>query len=528
MTSTGRIPFIRLLIPFILGIICREYFPFQSVSFHSYLIIPGLTLIGGYFIANRKGMISSLFGIGMNLLFLGFGFITAQSNDAISKTDNFSKRIKPEKQFVCLEVDQLLKVKPGVSKYRVLVHAIREEGVWKNVSGKILLSVKDATSHSTLRPGTQCFVKLKFYKLRTRDGNEFDYAGYMRSKGIEYQSWVQDSGLRTMASTTSIVGYLASARESFIRQMKIGGLSGDELHVASALIFGADEEIGGDLFKAYSATGAVHILSVSGLHVGLVYLVIAWLLDKLFGKGKKQLLKSIILIIFLWLYGGITGLSPSVLRSVTMFSILALGQGIQRSGNPLNSLAVSCFILLLTEPSLVFDVGFQLSYLAVTGIILFYREIHALYEPSRWIFHSLWSVTAVSIAAQIGTLPVSLYYFHQFPLLFILTNIFVIPLAAAILYAGIVLMLAGWITLFNEWICYVLGWMCWLLNHSLEFLAKLPGHLVEGIYINLLTVFLLYLLTVLLASWLRNKKVRLLMACLTVSALLLLSENLFK
>jgi competence protein ComEC len=270
-----------------------------------------------------------------------------------------------------------------------------------------------------------------------------------------------------------------------------------ELAVASALLLGYKDMLDRDTILTYSSSGAMHILAVSGLHVGIIYLVISSLLF-FFEKIKYgNYIKAFLLVISLWAYALLTGMSPSVLRAATMFSFVTIGASLKRQTNIYNTLAASAFVLILYNPYIILKVGFQLSYLAVFGIVYLQPKLYNLYSPSNWLMHKIWAITTVSIAAQLATFPLGMYYFHQFPNYFLLSNLFVIPLATFIINGGVLLFVISSIPVLPNYIAWAVNKMLVFLNFAVEWVDSLPYSLTLGISISTLETLLIYLIILL-------------------------------
>ena len=283
------------------------------------------------------------------------------------------------------------------------------------------------------------------------------------------------------------------------------GLDGSEFAVVAALTLGYTDSLAPDIYKLYSHTGAVHILSVSGLHVGIVYGAIMFLL-KFLGRTRRQIiLKTIISILFIWAYAIITGLSPAVMRAAMMMSVVAFGTCLQRRPQLYNTVLASAFILLVFNPNLLYNIGFQLSYSAVLSIAAFQKTINRLWNPANKLLKTFWSLTSVSLAAQLGTAPISIYYFSQFPNYFLLTNYAAIPLSTGIIYLAILLLFASFIPVAAGWVGFVLKWTTWLMNKALEIIVMLPGSIAV---ISITDYQLLYIMTatLLFISFAFNKR----------------------
>ncbi|MHB9141736.1 MAG: ComEC/Rec2 family competence protein, partial [Paludibacter sp.] len=228
------------------------------------------------------------------------------------------------------------------------------------------------------------------------------------------------------------------------------------------------------LRENYSHSGAMHILAVSGLHVGVIYLILSFLLSFLNGNKKLKILKAILIIILLWVYAFLTGLSPSVVRATVMFSFVAFGTCFERKSQIYNTISVSAFLMLLFNPNYLFEVGFQLSYCAVICIVYFQPKIAKWFQPKNKIFRWSWDLLAVSLAAQIGTAPIALYYFHQFANYFLLTNMIAIPVATLIIYFAVALLIVAPVPFISTFLAFILKWLLRFLNFSIETIDNLP------------------------------------------------------
>ena len=250
-------------------------------------------------------------------------------------------------------------------------------------------------------------------------------------------------------------------RDKLLNILKENGLKNNELAVASALILGYKDDLGEELKHSYSSAGATHVLAVSGLHVGIIFLVLNFLLNILDKNDRFKISKAILLICFLWAYATITGLSPSVVRAATMFSFVTIGKSFGKSSSIYNTLCASAFVLLVYNPYLIMEVGFQLSYLAVVGIVYFQSIIYKwIYVKNKFLKY-IWMITSVSIAAQLTTFPLGLLYLHQSPTYLFASNLFVIPGAMLIIGLGILLFITSWIPLISGGIGWLLAKFIW-------------------------------------------------------------------
>lgn len=333
---------------------------------------------------------------------------------------------------------------------------------------------------------------------------EFDYSAYLIRKGIlrrifaEEENWQIDS----LLYTGSFNGWFVKVRERLLASMRYHGLEGREYAVLAALLLGKTTDIDKELMLSYSGAGAVHILAVSGLHVALIYMLLAPLFTKFFPGKKFRHIKAIVPAILLWIYAGITGFSPSVLRAALMFTCFIIADNYQKDNNIYNTIGASVILLLLWSPLIAFETGFQLSYLAVIGIVILQKRILAFYQPANRIMSWAWKLIAVSIAAQIGTLPFTLYYFDQFPVWFLLTNLLVIPLSTVILYCGLASFALLWWPAGAHFAMGLSGFLTRQMNEIMLLIEKLPASVIDHIYLNGVEFVLVFVFIVWFCRWL--------------------------
>lgn len=305
----------------------------------------------------------------------------------------------------------------------------------------------------------------------------FNYKEYLARKGVLRQGWMPAQSfiiLDTQAPRTIV--YYSELIRSRLLNIISRKLSDQKVNaVASAILLGYDELLDPELRRTYSGTGAMHVLCVSGLHVGIFYALFAALLFPLSRNRRGETIKTIILLLLIWGYASVTGLSASVARSATMFTFVAIGKGFQRRTSVLNSLLASAFFLLSLNPYLLFEAGFQLSYAAVTGIVTF-QPVLAQWWPARnKIIVYIRDLLTVSVAAQMFTVPIIIAGFHQFPNYFILSNIVVIPLSFLILVSGMATLAFSWVPIAGDLFSWLLGHFIWMMNGGVTIIEKLPG-----------------------------------------------------
>lgn len=360
---------------------------------------------------------------------------------------------------------------------------------------KVLLYLAPDTAH----PIHYGDLLLVHSQLKAVEGPQnpdmFDYRQYLRKRGIALTGYVSAGGWQRLSHRTPnpLKAFSQRLQGSLTTIFRQSGMSGHEYEVIAAVLLGAGGTLDPELRQSYAAAGASHILCVSGMHVGVIFMILNFLLKPLELARQTRALKAVLLILSIWLYACITGLSPSVIRAATMFSFVTVGGLVRRNTNIFHSLTASLFILLVLNPLLLFEVGFQLSYLAVFGIVLFQPLIVSLYHAKTKIGQYLFELLSVSIAAQIGTFPVSIYYFGQFPNYFILTNLSVITLSSVVIVTGIVLLTISFVPFLVKGVALILTGEIRVMNGIIEFVEQLPHSVTTDIDYHVLQVILLYL-----------------------------------
>lgn len=333
--------------------------------------------------------------------------------------------------------------KPNSYKSLLLLHTIQSTDGVESTHEKLLVYFEKSEATEQLRPGSQMVFNKSPERIKN-NGNpyEFNYKKYLARKHIYRQVYLttEDWKLTGYKNNTAQT-WAETIRDkllSIYRQQEIGER---ETEILSALTLGYKRELDRETKRVFSSAGAMHVLAVSGLHVGILFFAFSFIFGFLQKRKFGKLIYVIISIFLLWCYAFITGLSPSVMRACTMFSLIIIASNINRRANIYNTLAASAFLLLLINPNNLFEVGFQLSYMAVFGIVYLQPRLAALWPVRNKIVLFFWNLITVSIAAQIATFPLSAYYFNQFPTYFLLSNIIVIPAAMVLIPLGIGLLI---------------------------------------------------------------------------------------
>ena len=363
-----------------------------------------------------------------------------------------------------------------------------------------------------------------------KNPEEFDYRNFLIRKGISHVTYLNRNAYKILGNKppNKVKQLALKLRNTLLKALQQNGIRGEEYSVAAAILLGYDDTMDDAVRENYQKAGAMHVLCVSGLHAGIVYLVFNFLLAFLNKKKKQRLVKTVLLLIIVWFYAFLTGLSPSILRATVMISFFIIGNEIKRDKDAYNTLAMSAFFLLLYNPAFLFDVGFQLSYAAVFGIITFYPPLNRLIWLKSKLLKKLWSVIAVSLAAQLGTFPLVAHYFHTFPTYFLLTNIIIFPFSFLIVTGGLFFIFVFRIPVISKIVATILSGMIYLMNFSVSYIAKLPGSNIQDIYFPWFKVIIVYIIIFSFFAIVILKKKRYLFFILASLLLLVVNETIHR
>ncbi|WP_181308206.1 ComEC/Rec2 family competence protein [Rufibacter sp. XAAS-G3-1] len=389
------------------------------------------------------------------------------------------------------------------------VEAVLANGKWYPAKGQVAVFLPHSAKAEALQYGQQLLVQGTLMPpAQPANPFQFDYRRYLALKHIQWQAYLPHSTWLTIgyAPPSAVVALSLKIRKQLENAFREHIRAKREGTIANALVLGVQDDLDAALRNAYARTGTMHVLAVSGLHVGLLYGVLLLFLKPLRRNKTSKLLIFLLIVGIVWFYAFVTGMSASVLRSVCMFSLVELGLLLRRRSSILNTLALVALALLLYDPNFLFDVGFQLSFLAVAGIVLLQPLFLKLWYPAQKPVRLVWELLAISIAAQVATFPLSLYYFHQFPVYFWVANLVAVPLSSGALYLGIGFMLLFWVPVLNSLVGQLLEWTLWLMNELLLWLERWPAAVLDGFVITPGQVVALYLFIIAAVLFLVQKK----------------------
>lgn len=499
----SQIPFVRISIPFILGIIFQSYL---QINYPINYLLCGFSiflLAQVYLVFRSNYQLRYAFGILLPLVLFLFGalFFKQYNQRTELNTLDVGKEILWEGKVIALN-------NPNAKNPQFICQVkniIRGDSALESKNLKTLAYFK--IQKQNLEVGDLFWGSSKFQIINENTiPNQFDYSSLLARRQIYYQTFISEYNL--VGQHRSLMSLASEYRNKLIDVYQKVGFTGDRLGVLVALTLGNKSYLNRDIKSSFAQAGAMHILAVSGLHVGIVFMIFNTLFKVFPNKSFFSFLKAVILLFVIWSFALLTGFAPSVQRAACMFSIIILATALNRSSNILNSIFGSAFILLLINLNSIFEVGFQLSYSAVLGIVLIYPVIYPMLVTKHKILNWFTGVILVSISAQLATLPFTLYYFHQFPNWFLLINIIVIPLAFVLV--GLSILLHILYAIFSETlgINWLMGLLIDGLNHSVTSVELLPYSYTSGIWINMISAIAICLLVISLTYWLHYPRSR--------------------
>lgn len=479
-------PFVRILLFFMLGfaIALLPWAIDSTVLMQVLFLIVGLCLLFHWHVYFQNVRFYALKNSTINGIWIVLGMYVWTSADPLASKFHYSKQ---KQEYWLVRITEINKVKKqSVQAQAQVFYGINSQRKVMHLDGAIrLLLQKDSIEGIELRYGDELLIPARCKAVPPpANPHEFDYRSYLYYKHITHQGFLQKDAFRVVGTQSGhhLVQWAYQARDAFITIFNTYIPSTDAQNLLVALVLGYRSDLSKDIVNAFTDTGTTHVLSVSGLHVGIIYYVFNLLLGWILPKTRKGILvKGLLIFLLIWFYALITGLSPCICRAAVMISFIVVAKASDKRLNTYNLIACSAFLLLLYDPFLINDVGFQLSYAALTGIIFLQPKIDAWLVVESKIAKEIWMLIGVSLAAQVSTLPITLYYFHQFPNYFLVANVIVIPLSTLLLYGGILLLIVAPIQSIATGVGYILDYIVGLMNASLLWIQQMPYSTIKDI-----------------------------------------------
>ncbi|MFR9165898.1 MAG: ComEC/Rec2 family competence protein [Dysgonomonas sp.] len=514
-------PFFRLLLPLVAGILLVYYISVPYWLLYLLLISGVIAFSIPYFLSPRsKYRFRWFFGLGVYILLFSIGSIFTDFRKTQSSYDFADEQLSYKGTIVNIPQQK--------------EKSIACEVELDNLGKKVVCYFQKGVRSKKLRIGDEIMFFGKIHKFKYfGDPDEFDYPRYMYNKGFSGSIYLFSDDWEASGKKTSSLSIVAlQIRQKILDFYKSLNIDETQYSILSALTLGYQTDLSDDLKQSFRATGTAHVLAVSGMHVGIIYGVLLSFFGLFYKKVRNVRYVQLIVIVFLWLYAFLTGLSPSVVRASLMLSVFCISNILHRRGLTYNNICIAAFFMLLYNPFNLFDLGFQLSFIAVLSICFCQPVFSNLVNIDNKYLRQIWQLFTLSIAAQLGTFPVCLYYFGTFPTYFFITNLLVVPLVSLIVYLAIALSVFHLLSLpfpaviantVDSVFLSILKFVITVMVDIIHFFENLPYAVISNIKISMASVVLLFVVIFSFSLFFFYKKRKMLLVGLTSVSLLLAS-----
>ncbi|RDC62220.1 ComEC/Rec2 family competence protein [Adhaeribacter pallidiroseus] len=496
--------YVRLTLCFCAGILWQIYGESSYALLPLFIVLLTVVFLIFHIAGTRQASDLFIFLAGFTSLIVVFllGSIITYQRTESNQANHLLHQKLPVDYYTGVISDFVVE-KPNHYNVILRVNQVRSTAGWQSVTGKILLMMRKAPGLRKPQYGDVLLVKGRpVLPEASLNPYAFNSKEYLARQQIYHQHYVwpeqinvigYDPPYRFMATSIQLRNYLDAILKKYVPGQR-------NYAIATALVLGMKEYLDTDIKAAYTRTGTTHVLAVSGLHVALLFFALNIILGRLAKTQRQKLVLFLVLLLVMWLYAFVTALSASVLRAVVMFSLLSVGKFFKRRSNMYNILAATAFALLVYNPYFLLDVGFQLSFAAVLGIVLWQPRFNSLIDMDNWLGKKLWEGVTASVAAQLATIPLALYYFHQFPVYFLVANLFAVLISEFILYVGFGLLAFSWFPGAGQLLGQVMGWLLDGMNYVVLLMEKWPMAIIESISLSMAQAWMLAG-AFLLATW---------------------------
>ncbi|WP_316784033.1 ComEC/Rec2 family competence protein [Pedobacter frigiditerrae] len=510
MTFKSEIVFVRILFPFIAGIVCAYLFGKGSLIttclIATALLLSYLFFINLFYKKIKAYNFKGATGVVFYIFCFALGGLLCLLNTQSFRKDYYANQ---SYDYLKVWVNGEPQLTNNILRFEVEVSSVYQNNKPKFATGKLLIALKiDSLRPVKLNYGDELIIASKYLPIEpSYNPAEFDFKAWLSSKNIYQQTFINQDHLVNLKTSTGnpIIKYAIEERKKQVEIYRHFIKNDEAFAVASTLVLGYRADLSKETLAAYSKTGTIHALSVSGSHIAIIFFLLNSMLSFLDRKKFLMIFKLFFICTLIWYYSLLTGFSSSVLRSAIMITIFILAKAFNRNSNNYNILAFTAFTLLVYNPFFIWDVGFQLSFISVFGLIYLQPKIYKwIYVKNKWL-DKIWSAVALSLAAQLATFPLSVYYFHQFPMYFILGNLFILLPLIAMMYLGI-----GILVLRVYFLAPIFEWIITFTNNGLKWIADLPFSGITSIWLSEWQLLLLSLALLLLVYSLVNYRKKLL------------------
>ena len=501
-----RFPFFRILLPFVAGILCYEYLQGHIVL----TVVIGISVLSAIvftttFLLKRKSTALNLLAfVTANLFLLSAAWLTAYTYDARNDKQWLGNTVE-NAESCAVTITETPAEKARTWKVPVSITHSIHNSVASPATGKALLYIYKGKWPLRYRVGDKLILPNKWQRIKNaRNPFEFDYAQYAARSNIYYQQFSAQKDI-TRYHIAHTLPWWVQLHEWAMHKLEQYITDRQTLGLLQAMLVGDKTNMDEDLRQAYAETGIVHIIAISGSHIGIFFIMVTFLLGWIRNK-KYHWLKYMLAIPLIWTYVLVAGLPPSAVRAACMFSLLGIGFAFQRQHNSINQLLVTAFILLLAQPYWLFAVGFQLSFLAVLSILLFYPPVYKLWRPKYKLLRGIWAAIAVSIAAEILVAPLVVYYFHLFPLMFLIANVAAYLFMGVVLISGMLLIACSSIPFLATFLATCITWLTVFFNQLVQVFRTWNPEALNTLVLTGFGLLCIYTITITLSIYISSKK----------------------
>ena len=515
-TSIGKTPFLRLLLPVITGIVVATYFPWEAArSFH--VGLAGLlTMLVSYFVGEKQRYNTRwLFGAGLFLFLFAFA--------ALRYAEEEKKTAPDFPAAPCYFTGTLVDIPE--TKPRSLACHVK---TFYPVKKRVILYLQQTDEARSLVPGDELLFRAALQPFKNfGNPDDFDYARFMKIKGMAGSAYVPETEWCKTGKQHITLSTLSQRCRGKVLDFYRGFRLEPDAHAfLAAITLGYKAYLSDDLQAAFRASGTAHVLAVSGLHVGVIYMVINFLFSFLGKHGRGYAARQFLVITTLWAYALVAGMSAPVIRAAFMLTIYCVGRAFRRSGFTYNTLAAAAFFLLLCRPFSLHDVSFMMSFTAVFAILFFQPKIKRLHMPHGKISRYIWELSTISLSAQLGLFPLVLYYFGSFPTYFFIANLFVVPLLSLVIYTSVPLIIVSLFAV-PDWLGSTFRWapetLIEVILRAVHITETLPFAQLTDKHLTFFQLFLLLAFVYPIARFLVSPRARSLLTALAAMLLFLVS-----
>ncbi|MBN1415958.1 MAG: ComEC family competence protein [Bacteroidales bacterium] len=500
-------PFLRIIIPYLSGL-TAGYYGFRTETFRMLLytsVILVILLFIGYI--GRPFRYGRLWitGVLASLVFFLLGTLNILSRELIKERFSIKESELTAAKLLIVDTPEINPI-----NVRTIARMLERNGTPQRVQikTKVMVFFTRTGLSEALKSGDIIEIQSRFLPIPgPANKGEFDYRAYLSRQDIDYQVFAGSNNWKFAGGTRrNLKIYAILCRDRLLDCYRSSPMESRLVALLSALTLGYKTDLEAETTELFTKAGVVHVMALSGFNVGIIFLLINYCLGFMRKRGITGIIRLLVSLVAIWMFAIVTGLSSSVTRASVMISLFLIGKHIHRDVHPLNVISASAFLMLVISPFSLFDVGFQLSYAAVLGIVYMQPVFHKIITVKNRLGDKIWILFTVSVAAQLATAPLTLYYFHQFPLFFWITNLYVVPLVTLIIYLSVPFVILSFITPVKNFLARILEFLMKAIIGPLDRLADFPGAVMEGIFINQIQVILLLILLVGMGMYIRHHR----------------------